>query len=51
MKNRISIIIIFIIGFILSYISFNHIDAWLGVILFIVTIVFILNLIYKQLKN
>jgi FtsH-binding integral membrane protein len=51
MKQIVNVIIIFIVGFALSYIAFNHIYAWLGVILFIATIGVILKYSYKQLKN
>jgi hypothetical protein len=51
MKQIFNVVIIFIFGLVLSYISFNHINAWLGVILVIATIGVSFKYIYKQLNK
>jgi hypothetical protein len=51
MKQIIIVTFIFIFGLVSSYISFNHINAWLGVILFITTIGVSFKYSYKQFKN
>lgn len=51
MKQIFNVVIIFIFGLVLSYMSFNHINAWLGVILVIATIGVSFKYIYKQLKT
>jgi len=51
MKQIIIVTFIFIFGLVSSYISFNHINAWLGVILFITTIGVSFKYSYKQLKK
>lgn len=51
MKQIFNVIIIIVVGLALSYISFNHINAWLGVILVVATIGVSFKYIYKQLKT
>lgn len=41
---------VFIVGFIPTY-TFNHYNAWLGIILYPITIIISLNIIKKLLKK
>jgi divalent metal cation (Fe/Co/Zn/Cd) transporter len=38
-------------GIFLGFLTFNHIDAWAGIAVTIISIGVFLNYIYKQIKN
>lgn len=52
MIYKYSLIIISILAFVYgSFWAFNHINAWIGIALFIGGLIFLINQITKQFKN
>mgnify|MGYP006989315916 CR=1 FL=1 len=52
MIYKYSLILFSILAYVYGTIwAFNHIDAWIGIALFIVGLIFLINQISKQFKN
>jgi hypothetical protein len=52
MIYKYSLILLSILTYVYGTIwTFNHIDAWIGIALFIVGLIFLINQISKQFKN
>ena len=51
MNKCIKLLIVLTIGTIIGNRVFNHLDAWLGVLIVITTIIFVIYKFIKTLKN
>jgi hypothetical protein len=51
MKKFLIAIILLFVGLYCGFLSFNHIDAWIGIFLTIAVIGVFLNFIYKQVDR